>query len=164
MLRFVSIALPLLVLLLATFGFAIDVFDIEPRSGAVIKLSFDQQRLPAKFVLGAWMLEAVGLLGLYLMILGRAGTWWLDGLAAGWLAWVFRGPLLVLTIVVAARQPQQAWWDMAIAWWVLYTVCGLALAILARRSGLTGDSSPPPTDSPPPARDEVWQPSVDDPE
>ncbi len=141
MFRYVFIALPLLVLLLAVFGFAVDVLNLEPRSGAVIKLSLDQPRLPAKIVLGAWMLEAVGLLGLYLMILGRSGAWWLDGLVAGWLGWVFRGPLLVVTIVVAVRQPQQAWWNLALAWWVLYTVCGLALAILARRSGLT---SPPP--------------------
>ncbi len=140
---------------MAIFGFTVDVLDLEPRSGAVIKLSFDEQRLPPKLVLGAWLLEAVGLLGLYLMILGRAGTWWLDGLAAGWLAWVFRGPLLVITIVVATRQSHQAWWNLALAWWVLYTVCGLALALLARRSGLTGSPSPAVEEDP-------WQPPRDD--
>ena len=137
MIRFITNALPLLVLLLALFGFAVEVLDLEPRSGAVIRLAvFEQSRVPASVVLGAWVMEACGLLALFLLAQGRCGAWWLDGLVAGWLAWVFRGPLLVLTIVVAARQPQDPWWDIAFGWWILYSVCGLALAMLARRSGL----------------------------
>ncbi len=137
MLRFVTYALPLLVLLLALFGFAVDILDFEPQRGSVIKLAIlDQPTVPAQLVFGTWLVEASGLLALFLLAQGRCGTWWLDGLVAGWLGWVFRGPLLVVTIVVAARQPHHAWWSLAFGWWVLYSVCGLSLAILARRTDL----------------------------
>lgn len=137
MLRFVTYALPLLVLLLALFGFAVDILDFEPQRGSVIKLaSLDQPTVPAQLVFGVWLVEASGLLALFLLAQGRCGVWWLDGLVAGWLGWVFRGPLLVVTIVVAARQPQHAWWSLAFGWWVLYSICGLSLAILARRTDL----------------------------
>ena len=137
MLRFVTYALPLLILLLALFGLAVEMLDVEPSRGSVIKLALlDQEALPAQLVFGTWLVEASGLLALFLLAQGRCGTWWLDGLVAGWLGWIFRGPLLVVTIVVAARQPHHAWWTLAFGWWVLYSVCGLALAILARRTEL----------------------------
>ncbi|MCG8456773.1 MAG: hypothetical protein MI919_10875 [Holophagales bacterium] len=142
MIRFVAYALPLLLLLMAVFGLAVDVLDLEPRKGSVVRLAlFEQPRVPALVVLGAWTMEACGLLALFLLAQGRCGAWWLDGLVAGWLGWVFRGPLLVMTIVLAARQPQDPWWRVAFAWWILYSVCGLALAILARRSGLGAPGS-----------------------
>lgn len=137
MIRFITYAFPLLLLLLALFGFTVEILDLEPRSGAVVRLAlFEQPKVPAAVVLGSWIMEACGLLALFLLAQGRCGTWWLDGLVAGWLAWVFRGPLLVLTVVVAARQPQQPWWDISLGWWILYSICGLSLAFLARRSGL----------------------------
>ena len=140
--RFITYALPLLILLLALFGFAVELLDAEPRPGSVIRLTlFEQPRVPAQLVLGAWLVEASGLLALFLLAQGRCGAWWLDGLVAGWLAWIFRGPLLVLTIVVAARQSHEPWWSLAFGWWVLYSVCGLALAWLARRTL----SAPPST-------------------
>ncbi len=137
MLRFIAYAVPLLLLLLALFGFSVELLDAEPRAGSVIKLAlFEQPRVPGQLVVGTWLVEASGLIALFLLAQGRFGTWWLDGLVAGWVAWVFRGPLLVITIVVAARQPQDPWWKLAFGWWVLYSVCGLSLALLARRSGL----------------------------
>ncbi len=137
MLRFIAYAVPLLILLLALFGFTVELLDAEPRSGSVIRLAlFEQPRVPGQLVIGTWMVEASGLIALFLLAQGRFGAWWLDGLVAGWVAWVFRGPLLVITIVVATRQPQDPWWKLAFGWWVLYSVCGLSLAILARRSGL----------------------------
>jgi len=127
-------------LLLALFGFAVELLDVEPH-GAVIRLAlFDQPRVPAAVVLGTWLMESSGLLALYLIARGRCGTWWLDGLVAGWTAWIFRGPLLVITIVIAARQPQEPWWTLAFGWWVLYSICGFSLAILARRHE-AGDKS-----------------------
>ena len=137
MLRFIAYAVPLLVLLLALFGFTVELLDAEPRKGSVIRLAlFEQPRVPGQLVLGTWLVEASGLIALFLLAQGRFGAWWLDGLVAGWVAWVFRGPLLVITIVVAARQAQDPWWKLAFGWWVLYSVCGLSLALLARRSGL----------------------------
>ena len=142
MLRFIAYAVPLLILLLALFGFTVELLDAEPRSGSVIRLAlFEQPRVPGQLVIGAWLVEASGLIALFLLAQGRFGAWWLDGLVAGWVAWVFRGPLLVITIVVAARQPPDPWWKLAFGWWVLYSVCGLSLAILARRSGLASWTS-----------------------
>lgn len=143
MIRFITFALPLLWLLLALFGFTVEIIDLEPRAGAVMRWALlDPPRVPVTVVLGVWLMESCGLLALYLLAQGRCGAWWLDGLVAGWLAWIFRGPLLVLTVVVAARRPQDPWWDLALGWWVLYSVCGLSLALLARRSGLLGEPEP----------------------
>ena len=131
--RFITYALPLLILLLALFGFTVEIFDAEPRPGSVLRLTLSgTTQVPAGVVLGSWIMEACGLLALYLLARGRFGTWWLDGLLAGSLAWVFRGPLLVMTLTVAVRQPQGPWWTLAFGWWVLYCICGLALALLAR--------------------------------
>ena len=142
MTRFLLHAVPLLVLLLALFGFAVELLDFEPRAGSVIRLALlEQPRVPATVVIGTWLVEAGGLLALFLLAQGRCGAWWLDGLVAGWVGWIFRGPLLVVTIVVAARQPQQAWWTLAFGWWVLYSVCGLSLAVLARREQLAEDAA-----------------------
>lgn len=136
MLRFTAYALPLLILLLAVFGFAVEVLDLEPAGGTAIRLAIlEQSRIPATFVLMAWLMEACGLMALFLVCQGRAGIWWLDGLLSGWLAWVFRGPLLVLTVTVATHQSQDAWWRIVFGWWILYSVCGLALAALARSLG-----------------------------
>jgi hypothetical protein len=135
--RFVVYALPLLMLLLATFGFVVDLLELEPHAGSVIRLAFfEQPRVPAPVVLGAWSMEACGLLALFLLAQGRCGSWWLDGLVAGWVGWVFRGPLLVVTLVVAARQPQDPWWQIAFGWWILYSICGLALGLLFHRTRL----------------------------
>lgn len=147
----------MLVLLLALFGFAVELLDAEPRSGSVIRLAlFEQPAVPGTLVLGTWLVEASGLIALFLLTQGRFGTWWLDGLVAGWVAWIFRGPLLVVTIVVAARQPQDPWWSLAFGWWVLYSVCGLSLAVLARRSGLEPWARPVGE----PSEDEVESPDA----
>ena len=143
MTRFLTYAVPMLLLLFASFGFAVDMLDLEPRSGAIVKLPiFEQNRVSGTVVLGIWLMEACGLLALFLMAQGRCGAWWLDGLISGWLAWIFRGPLLVLTVVVAARHPQGPWWDVAFGWWILYSICGLSLAYLARASGLGFEETP----------------------
>ncbi len=150
-------------LLLALFGFAVELLDVEPRRGSVIRLAlFEQPRVPAAVVFGTWLMEAAGLLALYLLARGRCGTWWLDGLVAGWTAWIFRGPLLVITIVVAAKQPRDPWWTLAFGWWVLYSICGLSLALLERRqeshaeapaevpavTGASGEDEPPAIEEP----------------
>lgn len=139
LLRFLTLALPLLVLFLAVFGFLVGVLDLEPRHGTVVRLALlEQPHIPGLVVLTAWALEACALLALYLLALGRCGAWWLDGLVAGALGWVFRGPIFVLTVVYATRQPQEPWWNLALAWLFLYLFCGLSLGWLARRQGLLG--------------------------
>lgn len=132
--RFLLFALPLLVLTMALFHFAEEALGMAPNpallspSGAV--------RLPGWVMLATWGLESVGLAALFLMIQGRGGRW-LAGLLAGWIAWVFRGPLLVVTVAGLAGLPPGPWWVLALSWWVLYTLCGLVLGGAATAAGLS---------------------------
>jgi hypothetical protein len=124
--RFTIYALPLVLVLFALFGLVVDVGAFGPQRALP---------LPWALLLGTWLLEASGLVALYLLLQGRFSWWVLDGLVTGWIAWIFRGPLLVITVVSAVPgQPQQAWWQLVLAWWVLYSLAGLSLAWLARRS------------------------------
>lgn len=91
--------------------------------------------LPQWVTLATWALESIGLAALFLMIQGRSGRW-LAGLLTGWIAWVFRGPLLVVTVAGLAGLPPGPWWSMALSWWVLYTLCGLLLGGVAVAAGL----------------------------
>lgn len=93
-------------------------------------------RLPAAVMLATWVLEAVALSALYLLIQGRGGGRLLNGLLTGWIAWVFRGPLLVVTVVGLAGLPRGPWWALSFSWLVLYTVCGLILGGASAAAGL----------------------------
>jgi hypothetical protein len=131
--RFLIFALPLLVLAMALFHFGLEALGMAPDPGALSTARAPQ--LPAWVMLATWMLEAVGLSALFLLIHGRSGRW-LAGLLTGWIAWVFRGPLLVVTVAGLAGLPPGPWWSMAFSWWVLYTLCGLLLGALAAAAGL----------------------------
>lgn len=150
MLRFFLHAVPLIVALLALFSVTIGFFDAGP-AGALSLL--DPARVPLDLLIGTWLLEASGLVALFLLIEGRMGLPWLDGLMAAWVAWIFRGPLLVVTVVVAAGKPQTPWFRLALAWWVLYSLCGLALALLSRLRR-TRTAEPQSASEPAPAADE----------
>lgn len=131
--RFIILAVPFLVLMMALFGAIVVSLDLEPRNAPLVSLAlFDDARAPARVVLGSWLLEAAGLVGLFLLLEGRFGNRLLEGLLAGWIAWIFRGPLLVITIVLAAGQAQAPWWRLAVGWLILYSVCGVMMAWLAQ--------------------------------
>jgi hypothetical protein len=141
--RFLFFALPLLVLTMALFHFALEAFGLTagaPRlaglgTAAVPTPGFLPGLLPSWAVLGTWCLEALGLVALFLLIDGRGGASWANGLLAGWIAWVFRGPLLVVS-VAGAGLPLGPWGSAALWWWVLYSLCGLLMGILAQGPGL----------------------------
>ena len=124
----------------------------------------DFRRVPPLLMAGTWILEAFGLIALFLLIEGRTGSRWLDGLLAGWIAWIFRGPLLVVTLVVATGWPQGPWFRLALGWWVLYSICGLTLAQLAGTRSrqqtaaeprALGPAAPAPTDIEPTSQETV---------
>lgn len=118
---------------MALFGLALDVFDLAPEPGALARLGLTRhQPLPARLMWGGWVVESAGLTALYLLVQGRSGAWWLDGLVTAGIGWVFRGPLMVLSVVSWSRLPRDPWWPLALRWLVLYVVCGLALALLGR--------------------------------
>lgn len=142
--RFLVFALPLLVLTMALFQFALEALALAPGPPRLAQLGARvagtgpmalSGGLPPWAVLGTWCLEALGLSALFLLIHGKAGTSWANGLLAGWIAWVFRGPLLVVSVAEAGLRPGP-WWPTVLSWWVLYTLCGLLLGGLAQGSGL----------------------------
>lgn len=121
-----------MVLTLGLFTFALEALGLQ--SAPALRAA--GQALPPHFVLGTWLLEAVGLSALFLILEGRTASRTLDGLLTGWIAWVFRGPLLVLTVVAVTHQSPDLWWSLALRWLAVYTLCGLLLALLAHRLGL----------------------------
>lgn len=129
--RYLLFAVPLLVLTLGLFTFALEALGLQ--TAPALRAT---DALPPLFVLGTWLLEAVGLTALFLILEGRTSSRWLEGLLTGWISWVFRGPLLVLTVVPLTRQPPDLWWALALRWLAVYTLCGLLLALLAHRLGL----------------------------
>ncbi len=131
--RFLIFALPLLLLTMGLFHFVLETLRLAP-DPAVLSRS-GVASLPGWVVLATWILEAVGLAALYLLIL-RGGSRWATGLLAGWIAWIFRGPLLVVTVVGLAGLPPRPWWGMAFSWWILYTLCGLVLGAAAAAARL----------------------------
>jgi hypothetical protein len=131
--RFLIFALPLLVLTMALFHFVLEALGRAPDPAALSLAGASP--LPGWLVLATWILEAVGLAALYLLIQGRSGRW-LAGLLTGWIAWVFRGPLLVVTVASLAGLPPGPWWALAFSWWVLYTLCGLVLGGVAAAAAL----------------------------
>lgn len=132
--RFLFFALPLLLLTMALFHFAQEMLGTAPDSTELS--STGAPRPPAWVTLGTWMLEAVGLVALFLLVQGRNGGRWTAGLLTGWIAWVFRGPLLVVAVVGLGGLPPAPWWSLAFSWWILYTLCGLLLGGLAAAAGL----------------------------
>jgi hypothetical protein len=131
--RFLFFALPLLVLAMALFQFGLEALDMAPDPEALSGVR--PPALPGAVMLATWALESVGLATLFLLIHGRSGRW-LAGLLTGWIAWVFRGPLLVVTVAALAGLPPGPWWSLALTWWVLYTFCGLLLGAVAAAAGL----------------------------
>ncbi|MDX1996088.1 MAG: hypothetical protein SF066_00095 [Thermoanaerobaculia bacterium] len=118
--RFLFFALPVLLALVAGSHFAIAALGWGPPSG-----------LPARTLFSGWLLEATGLTALFLLIQARGLPRFVAGLGAAWTAWIFRGPVLLVTIAGASRVPSATWWRLSLVWFVLYTLCGLALAALA---------------------------------
>jgi hypothetical protein len=137
--RFLALSIVLLVLVMALFQFGLEELRWLPAGAPASP--------PPRVQLGAWGLEALGLAALFLLIHREENSVWFSGVLSGWIAWVFRGPLLVVT-VAAARLDPKPFWAMTFRWWILYTVCGIVLATLARPA--RPDTRPEPRLSTPP--------------
>lgn len=121
MLRFLALAFPLVLLVLAGSHFAVEALDLDT-----------PDRLPATHLLALWGLETVGLVALYALVRERTWNRWIAGLATAWGAWIFRAPVLYLTVVGTAGAGRVDWDGLLFAWLVAYTICGLALGAVAR--------------------------------
>lgn len=119
---------------MALFRFALEALGKAPDPSALSPSS--GRDLLGWVALATWGLEALSLSALFLLIYSRNGLRWLSGLLTGWIAWVFRGPLLVVTVVGLAGLPSGPWWGLAFGWWILYTLCGLLLGGAAAAAGL----------------------------
>ena len=126
MLRFLVLAVFSIVLLIGVGTSAFDAAD-GGSFGA---------RLDGYDLLGGWVLEAVALSALFLLVQGRGGSWWLDGLLTAWIAWIFRGPVLVLAVAEHLGGGRDPWWNLTLRWLAIYSLAGLFIAFLARRLGV----------------------------
>ena len=136
-LKFLFFALPLLVMTMGLWAFALDTFAAELAARVGIE-GLNLSRISTGTLLAGWLMEAIGLTGLFLLLHRRRSQRWFHGLATGWIAWIFRGPLLVVAIAAASRLDPAQWWRLALGWLPLYTLCGLLLAALA---GMLRDDS-----------------------
>lgn len=127
--RFLLLSIPLLVMIMALFGLIQEVVGVDAPGG----FGWHPRAHGTRIVIASFLLESVALVALFLLARGRAPTWWMDGLLAAWLAWLLRGPLVILGVASYAGAGLMPWRHLAIGWWVLYTVCGLILSILSRR-------------------------------
>jgi len=134
--RFLLLALPLLVVLAALYNLALELLGLQPDLGPLVGWRDGASGLPGGTIVATWCLEALALTALFLLIDGRGGWRWFNGLLTGWIAWVFRGPLLVMTVVGFGGLARRPWWQLSFRWFVLYTVAGLLLGVLAKVSGL----------------------------
>lgn len=131
--RFLVLALPLLLVLFALFHLGLEVAGYEPELGPLVGWRAGSYGLPGGWVLATWALEALGLTALYLLIAGPGAPRFASGLLAGWIAWVFRGPLLVITAVGYGGMAHAPWWRLSLRWLVLYTLAGALLGVLGGR-------------------------------
>jgi len=149
--RFLLFALALLLILIALFNLGLEVVGLQPDLGPLVGWHGGDRGLPGVAVLATWALEALALAALFLLVDGRGGSRLLNGLLSGWIAWVFRGPLLVMTAVGYGGQPRAPWWGLTRRWFVLYTLAGALLALVAALVRLPrgGDEAVPGTAAPP---------------
>jgi hypothetical protein len=129
--RFLLLSIPLLIVAMGLFQFMLEMLHLQ--------VDPDGATLPGWVRLATWALEALGLSTLFVLVHGR-GWEWASGLLTGWIAWVFRGPLLVVAVVGYAGLPPGPWWSLAFRWWVLYSLCGLLLGIVAAAVDLGGEA------------------------
>jgi hypothetical protein len=132
--RFLVVTVSILVALMALSAFVMEVFDWGPSMRELSRFGIQRaEPLAPHLRLGGWLLEAVALVALFLLIQGRGGYLWLDGLMAAWIGWIFRGPILVMTIASFTRLPRDPWWPLTLRWLAVYSLCGLTMAVAARR-------------------------------
>ena len=140
--RFLLLALAGLMLCMALVSFATVRLGLEADTSELNRAGLARASgPPAGLQLGSWLIESLALLALFLLIQGRGGAWWLDGLLVGCIGWVFRGPVLVLTLVTVRRLGRDPWWPLSLRWLFTYCVAGLLVSFLALKLGV-GDGQP----------------------
>ena len=132
-LRFLVLALPVALLILA----------LAPVAAELVRAGVDDAPLAARGIARplpldattrtlALVFEAFALVALYLLVEGRTASRLVDGVVAGFAAWIFRGPLLVLTVSALTRLPLAPFWQTARIALVALPLAGAAIGLVAR--------------------------------
>lgn len=127
--RFLLLALPLVLLAQGAFHYGGELVGL-PVPG-----------LSGPGLLALWTLESLTLVGLFLLVRERGLGRWTAGLATGWSAWVFRGPVQALSFGLQAPFGG-SWGPVLLGWFGLYTVCGLLMASVAGSLGPGPEGAP----------------------
>jgi len=131
-LRFLVLALPLALLVLALAPVVADLagagIDDGPLAARGIARPIPLDLTTRALALG---FEAFALVALYLLIEGRTASRVVDGAVAGFAAWIFRGPLLVLTVATLTRLPLATFWQAARVSLVALPLAGVAVGLVA---------------------------------
>jgi hypothetical protein len=131
--RFLALALPLALLVLVLGGAALTALDLAPDTAPLAERGVGRpDGVPARVEFTARLLEAGALVALVMLLSGRTSSWVLDGLACGLVAWLFRGPLLVLAVASLTRLPTAPFAELARGALALDLAAALAVAALAR--------------------------------
>lgn len=133
LLRFLILALPLAVLVLALAPVAAELAGAAPQTGP-LALHGVARPIPLDLRTRALALgfEAFALIAFYLLVEGRTASRLLDGAVAGFAAWTFRGPLLVLAVAELTRLPTAPFWQLARISLVALPLAGIAIGLVAR--------------------------------
>lgn len=143
--RFLALALPAALLVLAVAGPVAAVLglgvDTEPLA---VRGVARPDGLEIRHQAAALGFEATALTALFLLVEGRTRSPLVDGVLAGLAAWLFRGPLLVVTIAAMTRLPTEPFWQAARADLVALPVAGLVVGVCARIARGGGERSAAP--------------------
>jgi hypothetical protein len=131
--RFVALAIPLALLVLSLGGWLLEFAGLAPDLAPLAARGVARpDGAPFALAAAARLFEATALTALTLLLAGRTARWWTDGLACGLVAWIFRGPLLVLAVATLTRLPTAPFVTLARGALALDLLAALALAGLAR--------------------------------
>jgi hypothetical protein len=133
--RFVALAIPLALLVLSLGAALLDAAGLGPELAPLAARGVARpDGAPLRLALAARLLEATALTALTLLLFRRTAHWWSDALACGLVAWIFRGPLLVLAVASLTRLPTAPFGELARGALALDLLTALLLAALARRT------------------------------
>ena len=131
--RFVALAIPLALLVLSLGASLLDLAGWAPDLGPLAARGVARpDGAPLRFALASRLIEATALTALTLLLFGRTARWWSDAVACGLIAWLFRGPLLVLAVATLTRLPTTPFATLARGALALDLAAALALGGLAR--------------------------------
>lgn len=131
--RFLALALPAALLVLAVAAPIAAALGAEVDTEALATRGVGRPGgLDARHQAVVLGFEATALTALFLLVEGRTRSPLLDGLLAGLAAWLFRGPLLVVTVAALTRLPTEPFWQTARIDLVALPVAGLAVGLCAR--------------------------------